>query len=264
MLSCESHLTFRASGRTFAVAASRVLEVMRYEAGGDLPLLDLGQRFSGIPTPIGSRTCVVVVGGRASCPPFGLIVDEATDFVTFAEDQMLAPPDFGPRIALPYLASLARADEGETLSIVLDVDSIEDDPCVRSGVATVALGAGPDGRGGRHSAGSELLVAAGAHRLALAVEDVQEIIERGVVTLLPGLPAAMAGVVAIRGRAVPLIDVAAAVHGDAPRYDRRSVIIAGDGVRPLALLVDAVEQIAEEVDPGVLAVDPRDLLEALG
>ena len=108
-----------------------------------------------------------------------------------------------------------------------------------------------------------LIVSAGSHRLALAVDQVEEIAERGVVTLLPGLPSAMAGVVAVRDRAIPLIDVAA-LHGDAPRHDRRCVVVTNDGVRTLALLVDAVEQIADEAEFEMVLLDPRTLLETLG
>jgi purine-binding chemotaxis protein CheW len=108
-----------------------------------------------------------------------------------------------------------------------------------------------------------LIVSAGTHRLALDVEDVQEIIECGVVTPLPGLPAAIAGVLPIRGRAVPLIDLAA-VHGDSPGHDHRNVVVTNDGARPLALLVDTVEQITEDAELEIMLLDPRTLLESLG
>jgi chemotaxis signal transduction protein len=100
----------------FAIAASRVVQVVRYEEAGDIPLVDLTHRFNGTPAVIGPRTCLIVIGELA------VIADEATDFVTF--DAILEAPDLGTRIALPYLAALAVGREQEPLSIVLDVDAL--------------------------------------------------------------------------------------------------------------------------------------------
>lgn len=105
-----------------------------------------------------------------------------------------------------------------------------------------------------------LIVSAGAYRLALPVASVIEIVERGAVTPLPGLPPAMAGVISSRGRAIPLIDVAAA-RGDEPCLDRRCVIIAMAGARPVALLVDLAEEIADDGSVEVMLLDPATLLE---
>ncbi len=89
-----------------------------------------------------------------------------------------------------------------------------------------------------------LLVSAGGLRLGLDLDHVQEIVDRATITSLPRLPAAVAGVMAVRGAAVPVID-AGALDGGLARHDRRAVVIGTDGVRPLALLVDEVEGIVE-------------------
>ena len=41
MSSPDSYLTFLAGARTFAVAASRVLEVVQYGEVGDIPLIEV-------------------------------------------------------------------------------------------------------------------------------------------------------------------------------------------------------------------------------
>lgn len=94
-----------------------------------------------------------------------------------------------------------------------------------------------------------LLVSVGGRRLVLDLELVQEIVDRGTITSLPGLPAIVAGVIGVRGAAVPVID-AGALDGGEVRYDRRAVVIGTDGVRPLALLVDEVEGIVEATEGG--------------
>lgn len=108
-----------------------------------------------------------------------------------------------------------------------------------------------------------LLVSVGGRRLGLDLDLVQEIVDRGTITSLPGLPAAVAGVIAVRGAAVPVID-AGALDGGVARYDRRGVVIGTDGVRPLALLVDEVEGIVEAGQEGdAQLLDLRLVLEEL-
>lgn len=95
--------------------------------------------------------------------------------------------------------------------------------------------------------GQLLVVFVGGRRLGVELDLVQEIVDRGSITSLPGLPAVVAGVIGVRGAAVPVID-AGALDGGAVRHDRRVVVIGTDGVRPLALLVDEVEGIVEAAE----------------
>ncbi len=120
MPSTEPYLTFEAPGHAFAIAASAVVEVRRYEDAGEIARADVSGVLGGRPTEVGPHTCVIVVtvGGRQT----GLIVDEATDFVSLGARDLIARPDFGPRFDVPYLAALARLGDG--LSIVLDIDRL--------------------------------------------------------------------------------------------------------------------------------------------
>ncbi len=100
--------------------------------------------------------------------------------------------------------------------------------------------------------------------VAIRLGDVQEIIDSVGVTLLPGLPAAMPGVLDWRQRAIPLIDLGA-VCGETPRHDRRNAVIVTAGSNILALLIDSIFGIhdGEEVGEDVRHIDPRAVLEAL-
>jgi purine-binding chemotaxis protein CheW len=92
-----------------------------------------------------------------------------------------------------------------------------------------------------------LIISVAGRRLSLSLEAVSEIIDRGAVTRLPQLPAAIPGVIDVRGAAVPLIDTGA-LAGGRSRLEGRSIVVVNDGVRPIALLIDEVEGIADEAD----------------
>lgn len=124
MSSREPYVLFRAGERAYALPGARVVEVMRHAEVGDLPLVDLQQLHGGDASAITWRTCVVVTGVRHAGEALlvGLIADEARDVVMLAADELLAPPDFGPRVALRYLSSLVR--DGDRFAIVLDPDGL--------------------------------------------------------------------------------------------------------------------------------------------
>ena len=108
-----------------------------------------------------------------------------------------------------------------------------------------------------------LIVRAEGHRLGLPLELVDEIVDRGAVITLPRRPAAIAGVIAVRGVAVPLLD-AGALAGGEMRRDRRTIVVGRDGRRPVALLVDDVEGIVDTAEAdGPELLDLRTLLERL-
>ena len=90
-----------------------------------------------------------------------------------------------------------------------------------------------------------LIVSAGAHRFGLDLDAVVEIVDQVVVTSLPLLPRTIAGVVEVHGRVVPLLDIAGLDGECASQRDRRSAVVANDGVRPLAMLIDGIEGIVD-------------------
>ncbi len=116
----EPHLLVRAGGRSYAIPGPRILRIAGYEDGAE-ERVDLSHMLGGEAAVVGLETSVVVVTAGAG-EPIGLIVDEATGIATYRGDELLAPPDFGPAIALTYLAALAP--HGDGFAIVLDVDGL--------------------------------------------------------------------------------------------------------------------------------------------
>lgn len=107
---------------------------------------------------------------------------------------------------------------------------------------------------------------AGSLRIAFAIDDVQEVLAPRVITRLFHTPAALLGVIGLRGEILPVLDLGALLTGAPPRAsdgpDERFVVLrtAVDGNKPSSFAVrvarldplrDAGEQPLEPLPPGV-------------
>lgn len=111
------------------------------------------------------------------------------------------------------------------------------------------------------SRGKMLSFRASGAMWVIPIADVLEILEAPPLIRLPLLPDSAPGIIALRGSAVPAIDVGrtdGSAHGSG-----RPAIVAGRGPRLLALLVDSVEDIVEEDAPGATEVDFESLLDTI-
>ena len=93
---------------------------------------------------------------------------------------------------------------------------------------------------------------------AVGILNVKEIIEYGDLTEIPMMPPFIRGVINLRGRVVPVIDLAARFGGKATEVGKRTCIIivevvAGEDRRELGIIVDAVSEVLEispaEIEP---------------
>jgi purine-binding chemotaxis protein CheW len=79
---------------------------------------------------------------------------------------------------------------------------------------------------------SMLRMAVGGQDLAVAIEDVREILEVGRLTALPRTPDFVRGVMNLRGAVVPVIDLAARVGQPAIQIGRRSCVVVVEAEPP--------------------------------
>lgn len=93
---------------------------------------------------------------------------------------------------------------------------------------------------------------------AVGILNVKEIIEYGTLTEIPMMPPFIRGVINLRGRVVPVIDLSARFGNQQSQIGKRSCIVivemvAGDDVRELGIIVDAVSEVLEipqnEIEP---------------
>ncbi|MFO0689287.1 MAG: chemotaxis protein CheW [Myxococcota bacterium] len=107
----------------------------------------------------------------------------------------------------------------------------------------------------------ELLVVevAGA-RYAIAIERVREIVRLATITRVPRTPEWLAGVVALRGEIVEVVDLRRRIGSSRTSWTRSSriVVIHGEDSGIAGILVDSVIGVLRAPEQDVLAADGRD------
>jgi purine-binding chemotaxis protein CheW len=118
--------------------------------------------------------------------------------------------------------------------------------------------------GGLSVAGSDryLTFALGGQSYALGILDVTEIMEFRSLTVVPMLPSFIRGVINLRGRVVPVVDMAARFGGGGTAVARRTSIIIVEtapvddgpgGSQNIGIMVDAVNKVvhlsSDDVEP---------------
>jgi purine-binding chemotaxis protein CheW len=114
-----------------------------------------------------------------------------------------------------------------------------------------------------------LIVRAGGQTCALPVRSVVETLRPGAIAPIPGAPAFVRGVMAIRGAPVPVVDLASLL-GRGSSANGARLVVARAGERRVALWVDAVVGISPhqpaQLDelPPLLAEIRAELVEKIG
>ncbi len=90
----------------------------------------------------------------------------------------------------------------------------------------------------------------GGETYALGILDVKEIIEYGSLTRVPMMPGTIRGVINLRGKVVPVVDLAVRFGGGATELSRRTCIVivevdAGEERHDMGVMVDAVNEVLD-------------------
>lgn len=98
--------------------------------------------------------------------------------------------------------------------------------------------------------GQYLTFLVGKDKLAIGINDVNEIIEISNITRVPMTPDYIRGVINLRGNVVPVVDLSARLGHQASEISKRSCIvlveiITGDEGQNIGMLVDQVDEILE-------------------
>lgn len=118
---------------------------------------------------------------------------------------------------------------------------------------------GPEGESARPTGPQMLLLRLGRDEFALPVGCVREVIETPPVTKVPLAPAAVAGVAAVRGEIVPVVDLGIRLRGRATVGAPRLVTVEGEGVAGrVGLLADDVVGITQVASEDAIEPLPAD------
>lgn len=113
---------------------------------------------------------------------------------------------------------------------------------------------------GREEDHQYLLFRLGEETYAVSILRIKEIIEYGSVTAVPMMPRCLKGVINLRGKVVPVVDLAIRFGRAACEPGRRTCIViveleVDEGPQDFGLLVDAVNQVVE-IPPGSVLEPP--------
>jgi purine-binding chemotaxis protein CheW len=137
----QPYLTFRIAGEDFAIPAGRALEIVRCAdvtkvpsmppwvrglmnlRGEVLPIIDLAPKVGVELTPLGDRTCAVVVrvDWKGEPTSLGVLVERMGGVVSLSREAIEPPPAFGLRLPRELVSGVAHIDQ--RVALVLDIDS---------------------------------------------------------------------------------------------------------------------------------------------
>jgi purine-binding chemotaxis protein CheW len=92
--------------------------------GQVIPVIDLAVYFSENPSPVGKRTCIVIVEVRASekTVDMGIVVDAVHNVIELQPTDIAPAPDFGKDIRTQFIQGVGKL-EGEFI-MLLNMDAL--------------------------------------------------------------------------------------------------------------------------------------------
>lgn len=124
---------------------------------------------------------------------------------------------------------------------------------------TTATDRSQDRQQGEQGSARYLTFALNGDRYALDIFHVTEILEHRALTVVPMMPAFIRGVINLRGRVVPVVDLAVRFQRGSTAIARRTSIVivevsaTGGGTQELGILVDAVHDVThltgDDIEP---------------
>ena len=138
----SQYLTFSLAGETFAIGILGIKEIIEYRKPTEVPMsppavcgvinlrgavvavVDPQARFGRPPSPVGKRTCIVIVevaqGDERQV--IGVQVDAVHEVLEIAAGEIEPTPSFGTRVPGEFIAGIGKV-QGRFV-ILLDVDRV--------------------------------------------------------------------------------------------------------------------------------------------
>lgn len=270
-------VSFELAGEKFAVPMGPVQEIIRLPEvarlplappallglsnlrGRVLPLLSL-RRLVGLPdlAENDAARALVIHCGQA----LGFLVDRVLSVLHVEPGELQPAAGIQSVVQVDCLTGLIRrpgADGHDELLMVLDFDllvrrafetvmraaAVRGDAGPRDGGAGASL-SGDDGTAALAQELRMVSFTLAGQEYALPIEDVQEIVQLPeAVTALPQAPAHVRGVISLRQRLLPLVDLRSLFRLGTPAQDthQRIVVVSPRGFGPVGLVTDAVKEV---------------------
>lgn len=136
------YLTFHLAGEEYAIDILQVREIIEYDAltkvpmtppwvrgvinlrGSVVAVIDLTVKFGQPESPVGKRTCIVIVevdlGGERTI--MGVVADAVSQVMDLPSQEIMAPPAFGTMVRTDYLKGMGKA--GKKFVLILEADRV--------------------------------------------------------------------------------------------------------------------------------------------
>jgi purine-binding chemotaxis protein CheW len=136
------HLTFELGSETYGIEILKVQEIIGIMSitnvpktpdyvrgvinlrGKVIPVVELRRKFKLAAVDDTERTCIIVVQVKGVDGPItmGVLVDEVSEVVDIAEEQLEPPPTFGSNVSTDFIRAMGKV--GDRVVILLDVDKV--------------------------------------------------------------------------------------------------------------------------------------------
>jgi purine-binding chemotaxis protein CheW len=146
----SQYLTFQLAGEEYGLDIMQVREIIEFGTltnvprtppsirgvinlrGNVVPVIDLALKFTGAPSPITRRTCIIIGEAMLAGEPviMGVIADAVNKVVELTDDEILPAPAFGAGVRVDYLLGMGRA--GAKFLLLLDIDKVLSDGEVKA------------------------------------------------------------------------------------------------------------------------------------
>ena len=141
-ISPSQYLTFTLGKDIFAVEIAPIREIIEYPGltgipmtpeflrgvinlrGAVVPVIDLAVRFGRPLTPVGRRTCVVIVeiAGDTESLPLGILVDGVNEVLEVDAEKVEDRPDFGLGLRPDFVRGMIKREGG--FIVILDTSKV--------------------------------------------------------------------------------------------------------------------------------------------
>jgi purine-binding chemotaxis protein CheW len=150
VLARSQYLTFQLGGEEYGLDLMRVREIIEFGTltsvprtppsvrgvinlrGNVVPVIDLALKFTGVPSAITRRTCIIIGEAILAGEPvvIGVIADAVSKVVELTDDEILPAPAFGAGVRVDYLLGMGKA--GARFLLLLNLDQVVSDREVKT------------------------------------------------------------------------------------------------------------------------------------
>ncbi len=286
----EQLVTFRLGGEEYGIEIGNVQEIIKLPGitmvpraphylegvvnlrGQILPIIDTRKRLNMEEIHHGPSNRVVVTSYDDT--PVGLVVDSVSEVLRINSGEVELPPPSLYQSGSGSLKGICKHKSGQRLISILNLDTITRIDDVSDDMdSSFDYPAGIDGVDDSESAGLNhdvqmVSFQLGAEEYAVDINKVEEIIKIPRITRVPEAPGFISGIISIRGKVMPVINLCSYFCMTESPIDKRSRILIlrrdVNGERVLSgVLVDMVNEVVSiprdriEDPPETVALDGR-------